>query len=185
MWESQAKSLLVDYYEAFLRQRDLDLFAQQVMGRCSEGTLGRILMSSGSVPARRAAVLALGVLGSFEHSNAVVGRALRDNDPVVRTMAESALWAIWFRADSPENNQKLEEIRLLIGHDRTDAAIKACTQLIVRAPGYAEAYNQRAIALFVQGRFAESAQDCQRSAQAEPVSHGCHVGAGAVPDPAQ
>jgi Flp pilus assembly protein TadD len=45
--------------------------------------------------------------------------------------------------------------------------------LIARAPKFAEAYNQRAIAFFIQGRFAESAQDCQRVLQLNPY----HVGA--------
>ena len=84
-----------------------------------------------------------------------------------------ALWAIWFRADSPENNQNLEEVRLLIGHHRVDAAVNAASRLIARAPKYAEAYNQRAIALFIQGRFAESAEDCQRVLKLNPY----HVGA--------
>jgi tetratricopeptide (TPR) repeat protein len=173
MWESQTGSLLVDYYEAFLRDRDLDQFRQQVTARYTEGTLGRVLTSSSNVAARRAAVLALGVIGSFEQSNTSLGRALRDNDPIVRTMAESALWAIWFRADSPENNQKLDEVRLLIGNQRLDAAINSASRLIARAPKYAEAYNQRAIALFLQGRFAESAEECQRVLELNPY----HVGA--------
>ncbi len=173
MWESQTGSLLLDYYEAFLRDRDLDQFREQVTARYTEGTLGRVLTSSPSIAARRAAVLALGVTGSFEQSNTALGRALRDNDPIVRTMAESALWAIWFRADSPENNQNLEEVRLLIGHRRVDAAVNAASRLIARAPKYAEAYNQRAIALFIQGRFAESAEDCQRVLKLNPY----HVGA--------
>ncbi len=173
MWESQTGSLLVDYYENFLRARDLDQFRAQVTARYTEGTLGRVLISSPSVAARRAAVLALGVTGTFVQSNTALGKALRDNDPLVRTMAESALWAIWFRADSPENNQSLEEVRLLIGHHRLDAALNSASRLIARAPNYAEAYNQRAIALFIQGRFAESAEDCQRVLKLNPY----HVGA--------
>ncbi len=173
MWESQTGSLLVDYYESFLRKRDLDQFREQVTVHYTEGTLGRVLNSSPSVAARRAAVLALGVVGSFEQSNAALGKALRDNDAIVRTMAESALWAIWFRADSPENNKNLDEIRLLIGNHRLDAAVDSATRLIARAPRFAEAYNQRAIALFIQGRFADSAADCQRVLKLNPY----HMGA--------
>ena len=173
MWESQTGSLLVDYYEGFLRERDLDQFREQVTARYTEGTLGRVLTSSPSVTARRAAVLALGVVGSFEPSNAFLGKALRDDDAIVRSMAESALWAIWFRADTPENNQRLDQIRLLIGNQRLDAAVKSATLLIARAPKFAEAYNQRAIALFIQGQFAASAEDCQRVLKLNPY----HMGA--------
>ncbi len=156
MWESQPGSLLVDYYEAFLRDRDLDLFRKQVIARYTEATLGRVLTSSPSVAVRRASVLALGVTGCFEQSNAALAKALRDDDPIVRTLAESALWAIWFCADSPENNQQLDEVRQLIGQHRLDAAVKSASRLITRAPKYAEAYNQRAIAFFMQGRFAQT-----------------------------
>jgi Flp pilus assembly protein TadD len=54
-----------------------------------------------------------------------------------------------------------------------DAAVNSASRLIARAPKYAEAYNQRAIALFIQGRFAESAEDCQRVLKLNPY----HVGA--------
>lgn len=176
MWEPQTGSLLVDYYEAFLRDRDLDQFRDRVLARYTEGTLARVLLSSASVPARRAAVLALGVFGSFEQCNSALGRAMRDGDPVVRTMAESALWAIWFRADSPENNQTLDEVRLLTNHERLDAAVALATKLIARAPKFAEAYNQRAIALFFQGRFSESAEDCKRVLQLNPYHTGAVAG---------
>lgn len=173
MWESHAGSLLVDYYEAFLRDRDLGQFRDRVMVRYTEGTLGRVLAASPSTTARRAAVLALGVVGNFEASNPALGRAMRDPDPVVRTMAESALWAVWYRADSPENNQTLEQVRLLINAQQTDEAVELAGRLIAAAPRFAEAFNQRAIALFMLGRFAESAEDCQRVLQLNPY----HVGA--------
>src|SRR4051812_48406276 len=111
MLEPHTGSLLVDYYEAFLRDHDIEAFRQHVSARYTEGTLGRLLDST-STQARRAAVLALGVFGGYE-SNAAVARALRDSDPTVRSLADNALWALWFRADSPENNQALEDVRLL------------------------------------------------------------------------
>ena len=173
MRDSQTGLLLVDYYESFLRDRDLDQFRDRVMGRYTDATLARVLASSASVPARRAAVLALGVIGEFEQSNAPLGRAMRDEDPVVRTMAESALWALWFRADTPENNEALDEIRQMISHHRLAAAVDRATRLVTRSPKFAEAYNQRAIALFIQGRYAESAEDCQRVLKLNPY----HIGA--------
>ena len=173
MWGSQAGLLLVEYYESFLRDKNLDEFHERVMARYTEGSLARVLTSSPSVMARRGAVLALGVTGTFAESNAAVGQAMRDEDPIVRTMAESALWAIWFRADSVENNKTLEQVRQLISQRRMDEAVILATRLIARAPNFAEAYNQRAIAYFKQGRFAESAEDCIRTLTLNP----CHIGA--------
>ena len=86
---------------------------------------------------------------------------------------KTALWAVWFRADSPENNETLDEIRLLIGNRRLDEAANLASRLIARSPKFAEAYNQRAISFFIQGRFAESASDCQRVLELNPY----HIGA--------
>jgi len=156
-----------------LRDRDLARFRERVAARYTEETLCRVLGASPQASARRGAVLALGVLGTFEGCNAHLGRALRDDDAVVRTMAERALWVVWFRADSPENNQALEEVRALVGAERLDEAVDRASRLIARAPRFAEAYNQRAIAYFKQGRFAESAEDCIRTLTLNP----CHIGA--------
>jgi tetratricopeptide (TPR) repeat protein len=176
MWESQTGSLLVDYYEAYLRERDRDQFRDRVLARYTEGTLGRVVRSSASVAARRAAVLALEAVGSFEQSNSALGGALRDEDPVVRTMAEGALWALWFRADSPENNQTLGEVIRLIEQQRLEDAVVLASRLIARAPRFAEAFNQRAIALFFMGRTAESAEDCIRVLRLNPYHFGAMSG---------
>jgi tetratricopeptide (TPR) repeat protein len=169
-------ALLVDYYEAFRRDRDLGAFRLNVLGRYSEGTLAR-LVQSGDAPARRAAVLALGLVGSYR-VNEVVGKALRDPDASVRSLAENALWAIWFRADTPENNACLQQVHDLINRGRSAEAIDLATRLIDRAPGFAEAYNQRAIAHFGLGHFADSAADCRRVLERNPYHIGALAGLG-------
>jgi tetratricopeptide (TPR) repeat protein len=173
MSEAQSGSLLVEYFKEFVKQRDVDEFRQRVNARYSEGTLSRILTGSPDVSARRAAVLSLGMLGTFEQSNAVLGRALRDRDLAVRSMAEDALWAIWFRADTPEHNQRLEQVRHLIGREQLEQAETLVKRLIADAPNFAEAYNQRAFILFLLGRFAESADECERVLARNPY----HIGA--------
>ncbi|MDR3638488.1 MAG: hypothetical protein P4L84_32085, partial [Isosphaeraceae bacterium] len=82
MLEPQTSSVLVDYYEGFLRDQDIERFRRQVASRYTEGTLARVA-DAGGTQARRAAVLALGALGTYESSNAAVARALRDSDPTV------------------------------------------------------------------------------------------------------
>jgi tetratricopeptide (TPR) repeat protein len=173
MAEAQSGSLLVEYFRDFLAKRDVDEFRNHVAARYNEGTLGRILAGSSDVSARRAAVLSLGIMGSFEQSNASLGRALRDDDLAVRSMAEDALWAVWFRAGTPEHNRTLEEVRHLINREQLAKAETLVTRLIADAPHFAEAYNQRAIVNFFRGRFAESAEDCQRVLERNPF----HIGA--------
>ncbi len=173
MRDEYGGSLLVDYFRAFLEDQDLETFKSRVAARYTEGTLARILSGSRTVTARRAAVLSLGLVGSFEGSNPVLGRALADSDPIARAMAEDALWAIWFRADTRENNEILDRVRVLIGRQQLKEAEALATRLIANAPNFAEAYNQRAFAYFLEGRLAESAADCQRVLTRNPW----HIGA--------
>ena len=128
--------------------------------------------SVGSLQARRAAILALGLVGTFE-SNRVVAKSLADSDVAVRNLAQNALWAIWFRADTPENNALLQEVRDLIGRERLAEALAAADRLIARSPKFAEAHNQKAIILFAQGRFRESASACRKVLKQNPY----HIGA--------
>ena len=174
MRESENGSLLVVYYATFLHDHDIENFQQQVSARYTEGTLAR-LIDSPDVTGRRAGILALGLLGTMA-SNGVVARALRDSDPTVRDLADNALWAIWYRADTPENNTTLEQVRLLIQHDRLADAVTRASRLIVLAPNFAEAYNQRAIAHFFQGQFQESAEDCERVLERNPYHFGALAG---------
>jgi tetratricopeptide (TPR) repeat protein len=169
-------ALLVGHFEQFLKDRDLDAFRRSVDLRYTEGTLCRAAHAD-DVRIRRAAVLALGVGGSYA-CNATVARRLRDKDPATRSMAVSALWAIWFRADTPENNAELEAIQSLIKDERHDEAIRRAGRLIERAPAFAEAYNQRAIAHFLSHRFVESAADCRRALDLNPYHFGALGGLG-------
>lgn len=174
MSEPAQRSLLIAYYEELLAGEDVDAFKQQVRSRYAESTLCRIARG-GDPMSRRAALLSLGLVGTME-SNAVVASALADEDGSVREIAEKALWSLWFRADSPENNAALEKISKLIGRGRTESAIVQATELIGRSPDFAEAYNQRAIALFAEGRFAESAEDCRRVLDRNPYHFGAMGG---------
>ncbi len=88
-------------------------------------------------------------------------------------MAEDALWAVWFRADTPQNNEMLERVRVLIGRQQLKEAELLASRLIAIAPNFAEAYNQRAFAYFLEGRLAESASDCERVLTRNPF----HIGA--------
>jgi tetratricopeptide (TPR) repeat protein len=176
MAEAHNGSLLVDYFKAFLGDRDLEVFRNRVVARYNEGTLGRVLSGSDDVAARRAAALSLGLTGSFEQSNAVLAKALCDEDLAVRSMAEDALWAIWFRAGTDEHNQILNQVRIKISREQLEQAEVLVTRLISVAPNFAEAYNQRAIIYFQQGRFDESVADCQRVLKRNPYHFGAISG---------
>jgi tetratricopeptide (TPR) repeat protein len=176
MLQPHTASLIVSYYEAFLRDQDINAFRLDVSARYGEATLTRLLQTR-DVQARRAAVLALGLFGGFG-ANAAVARGLKDPDPTVRSLAENALWAIWFRADDENNNRSLETIHNLINRGRLDEAITQADLLIARAPGFAEAYNQRAIARFFRGDLAASVDDCKLVLERNPYHFGALGGMG-------
>jgi tetratricopeptide (TPR) repeat protein len=170
--EATTATLLVAYFQKLLEDRDIEAFRNRVAARYTEETLCEILLGSPGVTSRRASVVSLSLLGEFPRSNAALGRALRDSDPTVRQLAEDALWSIWFRAGSPENNRTLQDVVQLIGRGQLNQAEALASRLIVAAPRFAEAYNQRAIIYFQQGRFAESALDCQRVLSRNPYHFG-------------
>lgn len=171
MPHTPTSALLLSYYEGFLRNQDVEQFRLDVTTRYTEGTLGRLLHAADPTT-RRAAVLALGLTGSFAVNAAVAG-ALRDPDPAVRDLAHDALWAIWFRADTPENNASLLQVQGLIARRRLREAEALADELIARAPDFAEAHNQRAIIHYLQGRFEASAADCRAAIERNPY----HIGA--------
>jgi tetratricopeptide (TPR) repeat protein len=178
-------ALLVEYYEALPARREgidteayaarmqagLDKFKKRVKARYSEGTLQRLLDNPNS-RTRRATVLALGLMGTIASNEALAGR-LHDDDPEVREHAADALWAVWFRADSDDNNQELQ--RLIHLRD-ADKAIDGLDALVRKAPGFAEAYNQRAILYFKQKEYDKCASDCEKALQLNPQHFGAQSG---------
>jgi tetratricopeptide (TPR) repeat protein len=180
------KALLVEYYSELPRRRPgdenpqawaarlqqgLEKFKAQVEARYTEGTLQRLLDSS-DVRARRAAVLALGMLGSMK-SNKLVARMLRDEDRTVQQLATDAAWSLWFRAGSEDEAQELR--RLMRTQDPTKA-VAGLTVLIKKAPRFAEAYNQRAILHFRLEDYQKSIADCERVLKLNPVHFGAQAG---------
>jgi tetratricopeptide (TPR) repeat protein len=169
-------SFLVECYERFLKNHDIESFRTTVTARYTEGTLSRLISSTDPL-ARRAAILTLGLTGTFQ-CNASVAKGLKDEDPTVRSLASNALWAIWSRADTPENNAALDDVQRLIESGRFDDSVKKANALVLKAPTFAEAYNQRAIAHYMMGRLAESAEDCRKVLELNPYHFGALGGLG-------
>lgn len=180
-------ALLIDYYRRIPQRKDdeepqtwavrlqeaLDLYKEEVAARYTEGTLQRVT-SSPCTEARRAAVLALGLSGTMA-CNKSVARCLHDLDSQVRQLAADALWAVWFRADTPENNLELQRVMRLRDPEEALAAYAA---LIKKAPNFAEAYNQRAILYFRMREYQKSVADCEAVLKLNPQHFGAQAGLG-------
>ena len=172
-----SSTILVDYYDALLRDGDLEAFRRNVAARYNEATLARLL-DGGDTTARRASALALGLFGTFRASNTAIAGAFRDKDPTVRALASDAAWSIWYRGDSAANNARLDEIRRLLEKGNMAEAIRQANGLTADAPTFAEAYNQRAIAHFLQGDLEASVADCQVVLKHNPFHFGALSGQG-------
>jgi tetratricopeptide (TPR) repeat protein len=155
-------------------QDGMRAFRAAVRDHYTEGTLQRVLAASNEVKARRAAALALGLIGTFPAVPAVAA-ALHDADQLVRRFASDSLWELWFRAGTAEQNARLAEAV------REPDAIKAradLDDLIREAPALAEAHNQRAIWFFKRGEFARAVEDCETVLRLNPHHFGAAAGMG-------
>ena len=148
-------------------------FRAAVRERYTEGTLQRLLKSA-DVRTRRAAVLALGLVGTIQ-SNAAVAGMLRDEDVLVQRFASDSLWEVWFRAGTADQNWQLQQA---IRQAEPAAVRAALDELIGQAPEYAEAYNQRAIWYFKRGEYARAVEDCEAVMRLNPFHFGAAAGMG-------
>jgi len=161
-------------YARYLADENSAAFISAVSQRYLIGTLER-LAEYGRVASRRAATLALSLVGTYE-SNAVLGRALNDRDRCVRMIAENGLRDLWMRDGSQEQQSRLKVLVRLNASQQFDEAAEAASELIDEAPSLAEAWNQRAIAYFHIDRYEDSANDCHQTLELNPYHFGAAVG---------
>ena len=170
------RPVLTELYDQYLADRDHAAFVHRVAQRYNTATLERLTLHR-SRWARRAAVLALGAIGDYA-SNNVLGHALIDSDRGVRGLAETSIRAVWCRDGNWSQQQQLTRIIALNAAEKHDAARVAANKLIEENERLAEAWNQRAIAQFAVGRFAESITDCRRTLELNPFHFGAAAGLG-------
>ncbi|MEM1012864.1 MAG: tetratricopeptide repeat protein [Planctomycetota bacterium] len=77
---------------------------------------------------------------------------LRDQDAGVRQMAEHGLCGIWCRLGSPTGNEWLRRGSHCLGQGDIQKAVRCFDAAIAESPAFADAYNQRGLAHFLQNR---------------------------------
>ncbi len=157
---------LLGLYRRYIDRQDSAGFLKRVSKRYSSGTLERLAQHPHR-EIRRAAVFALGFLGNY-NANHVLGRALLDVDRTVRTMADSGIRNVWTRAGNQAEREELAVlVRLSAAQIHKEVIVRA-TMLIERAPWFAEAWQQRAVAHFALGRLVESIRDYHQVLEINP-----------------
>ncbi|MBN2580092.1 MAG: tetratricopeptide repeat protein [Pirellulales bacterium] len=157
---------ILELYEKYLDVQDPVAFMRQVTENYAQGTLQRLAVH-GVREVRRAAVLAMGLLGDYE-CNHTLGRALLDEDRTVRTLADNALRAVWTRAGTVKDQQELGVIVRLSAAQQYAEAIRRASKLLARAPWFAEAWHQRGVAQFALGHYGEAIRDCHETLEINP-----------------
>lgn len=136
-------------------------------------------LRTGTPPERRAAAAHLGATGDAG-ATGDLARALHDPDPEVRETASAALWAIWQRSGNAEVDALLQHGILLMEQQRYADAVATFSEVIGRAPGFAEGWNKRATVYYILGEYDRSLADCEEVIRRNPIHFGALSGFGLI-----
>lgn len=176
MSDGSRTARLNSFYRQYLVGQETAGFIGAVSRHYTVGTLERMATSSRR-ETRRAAVLALGLVADYE-SNAVVGRALADEDRGVRSLAENAIVSLWRRVGNAAERQQLNQLFRLNSAQQYHECIARASLLLEEASWMAEAWNQRAIAHYSLTEYSESIRDCHQALEINPYHFGAASGMG-------
>jgi tetratricopeptide (TPR) repeat protein len=105
-------------------------------------------------------------------------QVLRSDDPAAAAAAANTLWELWHVSGDPEIDRLLR--RGIASMERGDllAAEAVFTDVIRRAPDYAEGWNKRATARYLDGNHAAAIADCEETLARKPYHFGALSGQG-------
>jgi tetratricopeptide (TPR) repeat protein len=110
----------------------------------------------------------------------LLAKRLSDEHPVVREVAEQAIWLAWSRSGDAETDRLLETGVAELGAGRHSRAIEIFSEVIKRSPGFAEGWNKRATAYFLAGDMRKSLADCDEVMKRNPQHFGALSGYGQI-----
>ena len=167
---------ILSYYQLYLADGDSARFVRDVALQYQVATLLRLTQSM-EPAARRAATLALGILGD-RGSIAAIGRLLSDDDRAVRMIADDSSKAIWARTTSPQGRTLLDTIVSELAAQEYSSALHFAEKLVATHPNLPEAFCQRALAHYAMGNIEAAIEDCDRAVEINPFEYMALVGLG-------
>ena len=156
-----------------------------------------VLLGAGSVlaqPAREAALRALGDRDPETRRRAVItlartgifadvpqlAQTLRDDDQIVRQLAERALWEVWSRSGDPDIDALFAVGVEQMNSRQSREAVETFSEIIRRKPDFAEGWNKRATVYYLLGEYAKSLADCDEVIKRNPYHFGALSGYGMI-----
>ena len=136
-------------------------------------------LDSADARLRLAGVIYLGRHG-LATDGPLLAKRLSDKDPVVREVADQAIWLAWSRSGDAETDRLLETGVAEMGAGRHPRAIEIFTAVIKRSPEFAEGWNKRATAYFLAGDMRKSLADCDQVMKRNPQHFGALSGYGQI-----
>lgn len=128
---------------------------------------------------RRRGAVGLASEGRMEDTPALIA-TLRDDDALVRTIAEQAVWAVWSRSGDTQIDDLFKQGVAQMSGGRLNEAIETFTQIIETRPDFAEGWNKRATAYFLAGDYRRSLADCDEVIKRNPQHFGALSGYGQI-----
>ena len=89
---------------------------------------------------------------------------------------ENQIWLSWLSAENDEIDGLMNDAIYFRREYNLTSAIDSLNEVIAKAPNYAEAWNQRAIAYFYQGELDLALTDIKKTLELEPRHFGAMAG---------
>ena len=105
-------------------------------------------------------------------------RALRGEDAAAAAVAATALWEMWCASGKPEIDALLRRGTEAMERGDLLAAEALFTDIIRRAPDFAEGWNKRATVRYLDGNHAAAVADCEETLARKPHHFGALSGQG-------
>ncbi len=135
------------------------------------------VLKTGNPTDKLKALELLARLGDMQAMSALI-QALRDEDARVRNGAQNAMWAIWLRSGKDEIDALMAEGIRLMELQEYPEAVEIFSQMIAKAPQFAEGYNKRATVYYLMQEFEQSIADIRKTLELNPSHFGALSGMG-------
>lgn len=110
----------------------------------------------------------------------VLAQRLFDESPMVRGIAEQALWLLWTRSGDKGIDALMETAADQMQAHQFQEAVATLSEVIQRKPAFAEGWNRRATVLYLAGEYGKSLADCDEVMKRNPQHFGALAGYGQI-----